>query len=97
MLWEPSFMENWFDISGLRVLITGGTGGIGTELVGGFLGGGGVVCVLGHSTEALEKTLHKHSSQRKRLHENSAMQRFPYCLVGTISSVAKSRDVQNLL
>lgn len=61
-------MNNCFDICGLRVLITGGTGGIGTELVGGFLGAGAVVCVLGRSTEALEKTLKKHSLHTKSLY-----------------------------
>ena len=64
----PRLMNNCFDITGLRVLITGGTGGIGTELVAGFLGAGAVVCVMGRSTEALANTIKRHSSHTHNLH-----------------------------
>ena len=61
-------MIDYFGITGLRVLITGGTGGIGAALVGGFLDAGAEVCVLGRSTEALETLSLKHSAHTKRLH-----------------------------
>ena len=61
-------MIDYFGITGLRVLITGGTGGIGAALVGGFLDAGAEVCVLGRSTEALETLSIKHSAHTKRLH-----------------------------
>jgi len=41
-----------FDVSGLRVLVTGGTGGIGSALVAGFLAAGARVAVAARSAES---------------------------------------------
>lgn len=53
-----------FDISGKRVVITGGTGGIGAELVTGFLDAGAKVVVSARSPESVNEASGKfpHSS-----------------------------------
>ena len=49
-------MDNIFGVDGLRVLITGGTGDIGSKLVGGFLNSGANVCAVARSEEAIIST-----------------------------------------
>lgn len=46
-----------FRVEGTRVFMTGGTGGIGTGLVGGFLNAGAKVCVAARSEHAIQETL----------------------------------------
>lgn len=51
-----SLNENLFDISGKRVVITGGTGGIGSGLVSGFLNSGAEVVVSTRSSDSTDST-----------------------------------------
>lgn len=47
-------MESLFGISGSKVLLTGGTGGIGSALVEGFLRAGADVCIMARDEQAAE-------------------------------------------
>lgn len=54
--------EHLFDISGKRVVITGGTGGIGAGLVAGFLDAGAKVVVSARSHDSLAEASAKYKS-----------------------------------
>jgi len=72
-----------FGIEGTRVFITGGTGGIGTGLVGGFLNAGAKVCVAARSDESIEAT-------RAQFPEFKDHLSFVTCDLNEDSSVLKS-------
>ena len=53
-----NIMQNLFDLTGRRVIVTGGGGGIGSGLAAGLYGAGADVLVIGRSaatTEAAER------------------------------------------
>ena len=54
-------MESLFGITGSKVLLTGGTGGIGSALVEGFLRAGAHVCVLARDEDAVKISQQKYS------------------------------------
>ena len=54
-------MESLFGITGSKVLLTGGTGGIGSALVGGFLRAGAHVCMLARDEDAVKISQQKYS------------------------------------
>jgi 2-deoxy-D-gluconate 3-dehydrogenase len=60
-------MNDIFGIDGSRILITGGTGDIGSKLVGGFLDAGAHVCVVARSHEAIAATAEKIASHPEEL------------------------------
>ena len=60
-------MPELFGIDGARIFVTGGTGDIGSELVGGFLSAGAKVCVAARSHEAITVTATKFASYKDRL------------------------------
>ncbi len=49
-----NFMESLFGVSGSKVLLSGGTGGIGSALVKGFLQAGADVCVIARDKQAAQ-------------------------------------------
>lgn len=69
-------MESLFGISGSKVLLTGGTGGIGSALVEGFLRAGSDVCIMARDEQAAEIAQKKYSG----LGEN-----FSYVIVDFLS------------
>jgi 2-deoxy-D-gluconate 3-dehydrogenase len=60
-------MKEIFGIDGSRILVTGGTGDIGSKLVGAFLNAGAHVCVAARSNEAITATATEFSSHLERL------------------------------
>ena len=72
-----------FGIEGMRVFITGGTGGIGTGLVRGFLSAGAKICVAARSDEAIEATRAQFSQYKDGLS-------FVTCDLGLDSSVLQA-------
>ena len=54
-------MESLFGITGSKVLLTGGTGGIGSALVEGFLRAGAHVCMLARDEDAVKISQQKSS------------------------------------
>jgi 2-deoxy-D-gluconate 3-dehydrogenase len=60
-------MSDLFGIEGTRVLMTGGTGDIGSRLAGGFLEAGAQVCIAARSEEAIATTAGELSSFSERL------------------------------
>jgi 2-deoxy-D-gluconate 3-dehydrogenase len=54
-------MESQFGISGSKVLLTGGTGGIGSALVEGFLQAGAHVCMMARDEDAAKLSQQKYS------------------------------------
>jgi len=57
--------KNFFDISGKRVVITGGTGGIGAGLVDGFLEAGAHIVVSARNRDSLTQANEKYSGTSK--------------------------------
>ena len=57
--------KNLFDISGKRVVITGGTGGIGAGLVDGFLEAGALIVVSARNRDSLTQATEKYSGTSK--------------------------------
>ena len=57
--------KNFFDISGKRVVITGGTGGIGAGLVDGFLEAGAHIVVSARNHDSLTQATEKYSGTSK--------------------------------
>lgn len=53
-------MESLFSVNGSKVLLSGGTGGIGSALVKGFLEAGAQVCMIARDERAAEQTREKY-------------------------------------
>ena len=75
-----------FGIEGTKVFITGGTGGLGTRIVGGFLSAGTQVCVAARSAEAIEAT-------RAQFPEFANNLSFVDCDLNLDSSIIEAVDV----
>jgi 2-deoxy-D-gluconate 3-dehydrogenase len=64
---DGSAMTKLFGIDGAQIFVTGGTGDIGSKLVGGFLSAGARVCVAARSREAITATATEFASHREKL------------------------------